>query len=118
MLDGFQGVGVGIFRGIGRQTIVAVLNAGAFWVVGIPVGAYLGFERDMGVTGLWCGLSVGLFGACVAYFFVMRGIDWQREAEKAAARCCLEARAGGAALDKVQPLMADGDTSFPLSQES
>ena len=47
-------------RGMGRQTLVAWLNFGGFWVVGLSVGASLTFGLQIGVVGLWWGLAAGL----------------------------------------------------------
>jgi MATE family multidrug resistance protein len=30
------------------------------WGIGLPIGCYLAYERDMEVAGLWAGLAIGL----------------------------------------------------------
>ncbi len=42
----------------------------AFWLIGMPLGLWLGFRTDAGPVGLWWGLTVGL--ALVALFLVLR----------------------------------------------
>jgi len=37
-----------------------VVNVVGFWVVGLPIGVWLGLGRDMGPAGLWLGLVAGL----------------------------------------------------------
>ena len=37
-----------------------------YWVVGLPVGIWLGFEQKWGAVGLWVGLASGLMVAAVA----------------------------------------------------
>jgi len=32
----------------------------AYWIVGLPVGYILGFNFDLGVQGVWMGLSIAL----------------------------------------------------------
>jgi multidrug resistance protein, MATE family len=43
LADGGQAAAGGVFRGMGRQTTVAVRNFFGFWVFGMPVGAVLTF---------------------------------------------------------------------------
>ena len=47
-----------------------LINLIGFWGVGLPVGLYLGFRSDLGPTGLWWGLVVGL--AVVAVMLLVR----------------------------------------------
>ncbi len=66
-----QGVSAGVLRGMGRQTRVALLNLGGFWVLGLPGGAILAFYFDLGVYGIWWGFVMvrggegGRKGGCV-----------------------------------------------------
>jgi MATE family multidrug resistance protein len=68
--DGLQVVAAGVLRGIGDTTAPFVANLLAFWMVGIPVGIYLGFRTPAGPVGLWWGLVAGL--GLVALFLVGR----------------------------------------------
>lgn len=76
----------GILRVLGRQSIGALLNLSSYYVFSLPLGFYLCFNREMGLEGLWIGLSLALlycaFGSC---WIVFRA-DWGREVEKAAER--------------------------------
>jgi Na+-driven multidrug efflux pump len=42
----------------------------AYWLVGVPVSAYLGFRTDLRAAGLWWGFVVSL--AAVAIFLFLR----------------------------------------------
>jgi MATE family multidrug resistance protein len=68
--DGLQVVAAGVLRGVGDTTAPFVANLLAFWMVGLPIGIYLGFRTDAGPVGLWWGLVAGL--ALVALFLVLR----------------------------------------------
>jgi multidrug resistance protein, MATE family len=51
-----------------------------YWVVGLPVGIWLGFGRKMGTVGLWMGLALGLMvaGVCLVWVWVgavRRGVE-------------------------------------------
>jgi len=60
IFDGTQVVGCGILRGMGRTRPVAWFNLVAYWVVGLPVGAWLAFRGGWGLAGIWWGLCLGL----------------------------------------------------------
>ena len=47
----FQGVGVGIVRGTGRQTLGAVIIFISYYVFALPVGAPLMFMTSLGLAG-------------------------------------------------------------------
>jgi MATE family multidrug resistance protein len=65
VFDGVQVVSSGILRGLGDTRAPMVINVLGFWLVGIPVSLALAFHSDLGATGLWWGLVVGL-GAVAA----------------------------------------------------
>ncbi|MBC8985264.1 MATE family efflux transporter [Pedobacter sp. N36a] len=69
LFDGTQVVGLGILRGIGDVNIPTFITFLAYWVIGIPLGYYLGIQLDLGVNGIWYGLTFGLLTASVLLFF-------------------------------------------------
>lgn len=60
LFDGTQVVGGGVLRGMGRTRPAAVFNLLGYYVLGLPVGWWLAFRTDMGLPGLWWGLTIGL----------------------------------------------------------
>lgn len=58
--DATQSIGVGLLRGIRDVKMPTVFVAIAYWVIGIPVGYFLCFNRDMGASGIWLGFVTGL----------------------------------------------------------
>ena len=60
IFDGLQAVTSGVLRGTGDTRIPAILHMIAFWGVGVPLGAYLGFGTALRERGLWIGLVAGL----------------------------------------------------------
>jgi MATE family multidrug resistance protein len=60
VFDGLQVVSLGVLRGVGDTRVPMIVNVVGFWLVGLPVGAWLGLSRGMGPAGLWLGLVVGL----------------------------------------------------------
>ncbi len=65
VFDGTQAVTSGVLRGTGDTRIPAILHMVAFWGVGIPLGATLGFLTPLRERGLWWGLTAGLASAAI-----------------------------------------------------
>jgi MATE family multidrug resistance protein len=60
IFDGLQVVGAGILRGLGDTRAPMLICLLGYWVLGIPLSAYLAFVANLGPTGLWWGLVLGL----------------------------------------------------------
>ncbi len=60
VFDGTQVVGGGILRGMGRTRPAMLVNLVGYWVLGLPIGAWLAFQRGLGLAGLWWGFALGL----------------------------------------------------------
>lgn len=58
--DGVQVVSLGSLRGLKDVKIPTVFTFIAYWVLGLPIGYWLGFERNFGAVGIWIGFLVGL----------------------------------------------------------
>jgi MATE family multidrug resistance protein len=76
--DGLQVVGAGILRGFGNTKIALAANALGHWGIGLPLGAWLCFSRDWGLSGLWIGLALGL--SCVAVALIAAYVRISRRA--------------------------------------
>ncbi|MDX1617868.1 MAG: MATE family efflux transporter, partial [Balneolaceae bacterium] len=58
--DGLQVSGFGALRGLKDTKIPMYVNLVSYWIVGLPLGYYLGIMREIGPQGLWMGLIAGL----------------------------------------------------------
>ena len=64
--DGLQITATGALRGVGNTHAGLVVQLVGYWVIGLPVGWWLGFRMGWGALGLWVGLCTGLVVAGVA----------------------------------------------------
>ena len=60
IFDGLQVVATGALRGAGDTRISMLVNLAGYWAIGLPLGAYLCFQRHGGAVGMWIGLCLAL----------------------------------------------------------
>jgi MATE family multidrug resistance protein len=72
VFDGAQAVGAGVLRGAGDTTVPLYAMLAAYWVIGVPVSALLGFRTSLGPAGLWWGFVVSLAAVAIVLFFRIR----------------------------------------------
>jgi MATE family multidrug resistance protein len=75
LFDGAQVVGLGILRGMGDVNYPTVITFLAYWVIGLPVGYWLGLHMHYGAVGVWCGLTLGLGVAALLLFLRFQTIS-------------------------------------------
>ncbi len=76
----------GIFRGSGRQSLSALYNFVAFYILGLPLGYVLGIKLGYGVEGLWLGITSSLFTIALGSAIVILRSDWKQLAYDASLR--------------------------------
>jgi MATE family multidrug resistance protein len=58
--DGAQTVAAGALRGMADTRTSMWANLLGHWLIGLPLGIFLGFKQMWGLTGIWTGLAAGL----------------------------------------------------------
>ncbi|KAB5592883.1 MATE efflux family protein [Ceratobasidium theobromae] len=86
VVDGMSAVTGGALRARGKQSLGALVNVTAYYVIGIPLGVYLAFWWDMKLQGLWIGLASALFYSAVVSAYVVLRTDWAKEVLRVRAR--------------------------------
>lgn len=72
LFDGMQVVATGALRGTGNTRTAMLANLIAYWVIGLPLGAWLCFKLKLGAVGMWMGLCLSLMIIGVALAVVWR----------------------------------------------
>jgi MATE family multidrug resistance protein len=67
--DGIQITATGALRGAANTTAPFFTQLVSYWVIGMPLGALLGFHFKLGAAGLWWGLLIALTIAAVVLVF-------------------------------------------------
>jgi MATE family multidrug resistance protein len=84
--DAINACNQGIFRGSGRQSLAALYNFVAFYIIGLPLGYVLGINFGFGIEGLWWGITTGLFAIALGSLAIVLQSDWKKLADDASLR--------------------------------
>lgn len=60
IIDALQVTASGVLRGFKDTKIPMLLGISSFWIFGLGSGYYLTFTRNIGSTGLWWGIAIGI----------------------------------------------------------
>ncbi|XP_047981441.1 protein DETOXIFICATION 33-like isoform X1 [Salvia hispanica] len=86
LLNGLQPVLSGVAVGAGWQSIVAYINIGCYYIVGLPLGIFLGFVFDFGSVGIWGGMIGGICLQTLILIGIVSARNWEKEANEAESR--------------------------------
>ncbi|XXG85603.1 hypothetical protein AAC387_Pa11g0651 [Persea americana] len=86
VLNGVQPVLSGVAVGCGWQAFVAYVNVGCYYVVGVPLGALLGFKFNLGAKGIWSGMIGGTVMQTLILLWYTYRTDWNKEVGEAMKR--------------------------------
>uniref|UniRef100_A0ACD5WSZ0 Uncharacterized protein n=1 Tax=Avena sativa TaxID=4498 RepID=A0ACD5WSZ0_AVESA len=90
ILNGIQPVLSGVAVGCGWQVFVAYVNVGCYYIIGMPLGIFLGFYLGLGAKGIWSGMVIGgtLLQTLILLWVTIR-TDWLHEVHKAQERIAM-----------------------------
>ncbi|XP_010266880.1 PREDICTED: protein DETOXIFICATION 33-like [Nelumbo nucifera] len=86
LLNSVQPVLTGVAVGAGWQWLVAYVNVGCYYIVGIPLGFCLGSLLNMGVKGIWTGMITGVGLQTLILTGITLATNWNKEAMQAESR--------------------------------
>uniref|UniRef100_A0A665UDN1 Multidrug and toxin extrusion protein n=1 Tax=Echeneis naucrates TaxID=173247 RepID=A0A665UDN1_ECHNA len=80
--DATAGVAAGVLRGAGKQFFGALCNLVALYFIGFPIGVSLMFAANMGIVGLWTGLSICVSLQVIVFITFLCRLDWKKTTEE------------------------------------
>ncbi|KAF3446262.1 hypothetical protein FNV43_RR11441 [Rhamnella rubrinervis] len=86
LLNSLQPVLSGVAVGAGWQSIVAYINIGCYYIVGLPAGILLGFTFAFGAEGIWSGMIGGICLQTIVLVAITSITNWNKEAKEAESR--------------------------------
>ncbi|RDX86450.1 Protein DETOXIFICATION 27, partial [Mucuna pruriens] len=79
LLNCIQPVLSGVAVGSGGQALVAYINIGSCYLVGIPLGVLLGWLLPSGIVGMWTGMMSGTVVQTLILTIITMKYDWEEE---------------------------------------
>nr|KYP64007.1 Protein TRANSPARENT TESTA 12 [Cajanus cajan] len=79
LLNSVQPVLSGVAIGAGWQSIVAYVNIGCYYIIGIPVGVVLGNVFHLQVKGIWIGMLFGTFIQTLMLIIITYKTNWDEQ---------------------------------------
>ncbi|KAG9133164.1 hypothetical protein Leryth_024864 [Lithospermum erythrorhizon] len=79
LLNSVQPVLSGVAVGAGWQSIVAYVNIGCYYLLGIPIGVVLGYVVNWGVKGVWIGMLIGTLIQTAVLCSITLKTDWDKQ---------------------------------------
>ncbi|KAF0699262.1 Aste57867_10162 [Aphanomyces stellatus] len=76
IFDGLNGICEGIFKGMGRQTVAAVINILSYYAFGLPMAYVVGFVWKYDLEGVWLGFSMGTTLCFCVFSGMIHTTDW------------------------------------------
>ncbi|KAK6151397.1 hypothetical protein DH2020_014032 [Rehmannia glutinosa] len=86
LLNSIYPVLSGVAVGAGMQGTVAIINLCCFYLIGIPIGALLGYVAHLEVSGIWIGMNLGILTQSLALSYMAYKTDWDEQVKIAAER--------------------------------
>ncbi|KAL0346085.1 UNVERIFIED_CONTAM: protein DETOXIFICATION 24 [Sesamum radiatum] len=86
LLNSIYPVLSGVAVGAGMQGIVAIINLCCFYLIGIPIGALLGYVAHLQVEGIWIGMNLGILTQSLALSYMAWKTDWDEQVKIASER--------------------------------
>ncbi|XP_020595501.1 protein DETOXIFICATION 27-like [Phalaenopsis equestris] len=79
LLNSVQPILSGVAVGSGWQSIVAYVNIGSYYLIGIPLGILMGWLLHLGVLGIWAGMIGGTAIQTLILAIMTIKCDWDKE---------------------------------------
>ncbi|XP_029295928.1 multidrug and toxin extrusion protein 1-like [Cottoperca gobio] len=86
LADAVAAVAGGVLRGAGKQLIGALCNLVGYYFIGFPIGVSLMFAANMGIEGMWTGLTICVLMQSIFFVTFVYKLDWKKAAEEALVR--------------------------------
>ncbi|XP_030515949.2 protein DETOXIFICATION 20-like [Rhodamnia argentea] len=79
LLNSVQPVLTGVAVGSRRQSMVAYVNIGSYYVIGVPLGVVLAYVAKLEVQGIWIGMIIGVATQTAVLCFITYRTNWDEQ---------------------------------------
>ncbi|XP_059199691.1 multidrug and toxin extrusion protein 1-like [Centropristis striata] len=116
LADAVAGTAGGVLRGAGKQLVGALCNLVGFYFIGFPIGVSLMFAANMGIIGLWTGLSICVLLQSIFFITFLCKLDWKKASKEALVRAGVQLKEEEAV--KMENIDSSQNHQSPVSAES
>uniref|UniRef100_A0A4W6DE80 Solute carrier family 47 member 2 n=1 Tax=Lates calcarifer TaxID=8187 RepID=A0A4W6DE80_LATCA len=99
-------------QGAGKQLVGALCNLVGYYFIGFPIGVSLMFAANMGIVGLWTGLTILCVTAGDCFHHILCKLDWKKASEEVGTAYLNPALARVTAPSSVRA--EEGDTNLEM----
>ncbi|KAL3316718.1 hypothetical protein Ciccas_004625 [Cichlidogyrus casuarinus] len=89
IFDATVGICSGVLRGTGLQIAGAMVCLVGLYCIGLPLGLVFIFVLNLGLSGLWWGLTIGTFTQAAIYFTICMRMNWSKQVANAIKRTAI-----------------------------
>ncbi|KAL8268503.1 hypothetical protein R6Q59_002301 [Mikania micrantha] len=86
LLNSISPVLSGVAIGAGMQGTVAIVNLVCYYLIGIPLGALLGYLTTLEVKGIWIGMICGVLIQTIVLLYITWRTNWEDQVKKTSER--------------------------------
>ncbi|KAI6696988.1 hypothetical protein NL676_017107 [Syzygium grande] len=83
LLNSVQPVLSGVAIGSGTQSMVAYVNIGSYYMIGVPLGVVLAYVAKLEIQGIWMGMIIGVATQTAVLGFITYRTNWDKQVNKA-----------------------------------
>ncbi|XP_040000723.1 multidrug and toxin extrusion protein 1-like isoform X2 [Xiphias gladius] len=113
LADATAAVAGGVLRGAGKQLVGALCNLVGYYFIGFPIGVSLMFAANLGILGLWTGLTICVLMQSIFFITYVCKLDWKKAADEALVRAGVKIKE-----EKEMARMENTDTNQNQAQVS
>ncbi|XP_059649945.1 protein DETOXIFICATION 24-like [Cornus florida] len=84
LLNSLQPVFSGVAVGAGWQSVVAFINIGSYYIIGVPLGLLLGYVGHLQVMGIWTGMICGVAMQTLVLSYIIWKTNWDHHVNNTA----------------------------------
>ncbi|GLJ46774.1 hypothetical protein SUGI_0986510 [Cryptomeria japonica] len=100
LLNSVQPVLSGVAVGEGWKALIAYVNIGCYYVIGVTLGLLMGYKFDLGAKGIWTGIICGTALQTLILILNTYFTDWNKEVAQAKDRLKLWGGSAGLPINR------------------
>lgn len=85
-LQGIGSIFSGTLNAFGKQPVVCSVNLVSYYIIGVPLGFYLGRTMGISLNGIWAGFAIAAVLKATWEAIILANMDWELECRRTSRR--------------------------------